>query len=415
MADFTGAWADDEVTQVAPSEPEPETPMKSELVSQSKPERPQATMGPQSRPEPKQKTQTRGWKKIAPQEEVVKAEPQKEEEKLKPSAMPRDYQSGRGNRGAPVPEEQRQLPSAPPFKAYVGKLPNQAVEEDVADIFAKDCDITDIRLVHDKQTRNFKGFGYVEFKTLDDLKRALTKDGLRFGGRNIRVDVALDKNDGRRNRREGRGDRHPRGGFRNRATVRDESPIKEGDKVNPFGAARPREEVIAERKKQEEERKKRQAELEEKKRKEREAKRKAQREARANKKANTAKGAGGDKASDRTNDRRTGLGRRGRARGFRGRGRKYSEDSGRRNRKYSDRDESRRGRGRRGRGRRGGRGGRGSKNASEETRRERKKSTKKEKEESIPHVPEFRKKPLKQAETATPTTTSNPFALLQTQ
>lgn len=35
-----------------------------------------------------------------------------------------------------------------------------------------------------------KGFGYVEFETLDGLKDALTKNGTQWMGRNVRVSVA---------------------------------------------------------------------------------------------------------------------------------------------------------------------------------------------------------------------------------
>lgn len=38
--------------------------------------------------------------------------------------------------------------------------------------------------------RKPKGFGYVEFATLDGLKKALEFNGTQFQGRNIRVSVA---------------------------------------------------------------------------------------------------------------------------------------------------------------------------------------------------------------------------------
>ena len=60
---------------------------------------------------------------------------------------------------------------------------------DVEDFF-KDCAVTNVRIVEDKLDRKPKGFGYVEFGTLDGLKKALTYNGSSLGGRQIRVSVA---------------------------------------------------------------------------------------------------------------------------------------------------------------------------------------------------------------------------------
>ena len=47
-----------------------------------------------------------------------------------------------------------------------------------------------MRIVEDKLDSKPKGFGYVEFKTLDGLKKALNLSGTQFQGRNIRISVA---------------------------------------------------------------------------------------------------------------------------------------------------------------------------------------------------------------------------------
>jgi len=47
-----------------------------------------------------------------------------------------------------------------------------------------------VRIVEDKLERKPKGFGYVEFSTLDGLKKALDLSGTPFQGRNVRVSVA---------------------------------------------------------------------------------------------------------------------------------------------------------------------------------------------------------------------------------
>ena len=85
--------------------------------------------------------------------------------------------------------EELPLPSRPPYTVHLGNLSFDATEGDVADFFA-DCEVDNIRIVEDKLDSKPKGFGYVEFKTLDGLKKSLDLSGRQFQGRNIRVSVA---------------------------------------------------------------------------------------------------------------------------------------------------------------------------------------------------------------------------------
>ena len=62
-------------------------------------------------------------------------------------------------------------------------------QSDVSDFFA-DCSVTSVRIVEDRLERKPKGFGYVEFATLDGLKKALAINGAQLSGRNVRVSVA---------------------------------------------------------------------------------------------------------------------------------------------------------------------------------------------------------------------------------
>ena len=85
--------------------------------------------------------------------------------------------------------EQLPLPSKPPYTAHLGNSSFDATEGDVQDFF-NDCDVAHVRIVEDKLERKPKGFGYVEFSTLDGLKKALELSGTPFQGRNVRVSVA---------------------------------------------------------------------------------------------------------------------------------------------------------------------------------------------------------------------------------
>ena len=85
--------------------------------------------------------------------------------------------------------EQLPLPSKPPYTVHLGNLSFDATEGDIHDLFAE-CEVTSVRIVEDKLERKPKGFAYVEFGTLDGLKKALDFSGTPFQGRNIRVSVA---------------------------------------------------------------------------------------------------------------------------------------------------------------------------------------------------------------------------------
>ncbi|GAB7363984.1 hypothetical protein MBLNU230_g4544t1 [Neophaeotheca triangularis] len=81
------------------------------------------------------------------------------------------------------------LPSKPPYTAHLGNLAFDVSSGDI-ESFLGECQVTNVRIVEDKLDHKPKGFGYVEFATLDGLKKALTLTETNFMGRNIRISVA---------------------------------------------------------------------------------------------------------------------------------------------------------------------------------------------------------------------------------
>jgi translation initiation factor 4B len=85
--------------------------------------------------------------------------------------------------------EQLPLPTQPPYTAHLANLSFDATQGDISDFF-RDCEVTNVRIVEDKMDRKPKGFGYVEFATLDGLKAALDLSNSNLAGRSVRISVA---------------------------------------------------------------------------------------------------------------------------------------------------------------------------------------------------------------------------------
>ncbi|KAJ5736974.1 uncharacterized protein N7483_002099 [Penicillium malachiteum] len=95
----------------------------------------------------------------------------------------------RETRGGYAVREPLALPTEPPFTAHVGNLSFEATADDISELFAG-CGVTNVRIVEDKMTKAPKGFGYVEFESVDGLQKALDLSGTTLQGRTIRTSVA---------------------------------------------------------------------------------------------------------------------------------------------------------------------------------------------------------------------------------
>ncbi|XP_024520166.1 RNA-binding protein CP33, chloroplastic isoform X1 [Selaginella moellendorffii] len=73
---------------------------------------------------------------------------------------------------------------------YVGNLSWDATEKDLRQFF-KRCKITSVRLALDKETREFKGFGHVDFEDDESVERAIKLDQKLFLNRPIKIAYAV--------------------------------------------------------------------------------------------------------------------------------------------------------------------------------------------------------------------------------
>ncbi|KAG8817627.1 hypothetical protein FRC19_011239 [Serendipita sp. 401] len=137
----------------------------------------------------------------------------------------------RGDRSFSTREE-LPLPTQPPYTAFVGNLTFDITERELGDHF-RPSEVKTVKIIKDREDKP-KGFGYVEFVTLDGLKSALEKSNSTLAGRTIRVSVADPPKE-----REGRsfGDRGGSSGtFDDDRQWRREGPLpSHDDKRGGFG------------------------------------------------------------------------------------------------------------------------------------------------------------------------------------
>jgi RNA recognition motif-containing protein len=86
-------------------------------------------------------------------------------------------------------------------RLYVGNLPFDATTEDVRTAFEAFGTVHDVSLVTDRDTGRPRGFGFVE---MDAQSASAAIEGLNnkdFGGRDLTVNEARERNTGGRGRR----------------------------------------------------------------------------------------------------------------------------------------------------------------------------------------------------------------------
>lgn len=76
---------------------------------------------------------------------------------------------------------------------YVGNLPYSATKEEVEQAFSAFGQVVAVRMMNDRETGRFRGFCFVEMEDADALKAIEGLDNKDFGGRNLRVNEAKER------------------------------------------------------------------------------------------------------------------------------------------------------------------------------------------------------------------------------
>jgi cold-inducible RNA-binding protein len=98
-------------------------------------------------------------------------------------------------------------------KLFVGGLSWNTSDEDLRAAFAAHGDVTEAKVITDRETGRSRGFGFVTFADAGDAQDAIKQlNGSTLDGRTLNVNVAQDKARDGGGSRDGGGGRGGRGG-----------------------------------------------------------------------------------------------------------------------------------------------------------------------------------------------------------
>jgi RNA recognition motif-containing protein len=81
-------------------------------------------------------------------------------------------------------------------RLYVGNLAFQTSEDVIRDVFMESGEVTDVKLVTDRETGRSRGFAFVTMASDEAAQKAISElDGAELDGRNLRVNEAEERRD----------------------------------------------------------------------------------------------------------------------------------------------------------------------------------------------------------------------------
>lgn len=91
-------------------------------------------------------------------------------------------------------EAKKRLEANRELKLYLGGLPEELTEKDLADYFSTFGELNNSYIIYDFDTKKSRGFGFVEFTTKEDVQKVLDLDH-KIGNKFIHVSKMKLKND----------------------------------------------------------------------------------------------------------------------------------------------------------------------------------------------------------------------------
>ena len=102
-------------------------------------------------------------------------------------------------------------------KLYISNLSYTSTEESLKEAVGAVAEVESVRIITDRETGRSRGFGFVELKNADDLKKAIDAlNGKDVDGREIRVAEAQERTDRPARGGSGGGSGGGGGGYNNR-------------------------------------------------------------------------------------------------------------------------------------------------------------------------------------------------------
>lgn len=177
-----------------------------------------------------------GYIEFANVDDAIRAVEEKQGAELDGRNIRLDFSEGRQNKqqdkGFNRAQQYGDVDKTPTTTLWVGNISFDADESMLTEAFAESGNIKGIRLPTDRETGAPKGFGYVEFYSVDDAKAAYeAMQGADVAGRPVRLDYASERsNDG--------GAGGGRGGFGGRGRGRGDFGGRGGGRGGARGGAR---------------------------------------------------------------------------------------------------------------------------------------------------------------------------------
>ncbi|MCE3008524.1 MAG: RNA-binding protein [Bacteroidetes bacterium] len=81
---------------------------------------------------------------------------------------------------------------------YVGNLSHKASEDEVRDLFSAFGQVSSVKIILDRETRQSRGFAFVEMNNESEANSAMEQlNGTEFLGRELRINEARPREDSR--------------------------------------------------------------------------------------------------------------------------------------------------------------------------------------------------------------------------